>query len=401
MGSVIVRLVAVVVVTSGCGAQREFFTTCPSSTMECAGPSWTDQEAVLFLVGDAGYVEFGENPVLQHLERVVSALDEAGVPVTVLYLGDNVYDAGVRTDHPEDYRLLDAQVRVVRGRSPTAKAFFLAGNHDRANTSEPIGIQRLQNQDDALAGLRAAGDSVRLIPPAGCPGPELIEIKNRGTVVARVLALDSPWWLLDLDAGSICGSLSKLDVLDRLESAMSAEPHVPVIVAAHHPLVTGGVHGGAGSALRRLAYNARLLGEDVNSGPYRDYIARIEAVLGASNRSIIHVAGHEHSLQVNRRTDHAHSWYDLVSGSASKRTAVRRVREEGVETLFAASLPGYMRLDFRSVDGEREILLSVVAGCVADPALPARAGENDLHPIPFCRALSSDRLRTVFFKLIS
>jgi phosphodiesterase/alkaline phosphatase D-like protein len=55
-----------------------------------------DQEAVLFLVGDAGNQEFDRNPVLQHMKTAVTALDERGVPTTVVFLGDNVYDEGVR-----------------------------------------------------------------------------------------------------------------------------------------------------------------------------------------------------------------------------------------------------------------------------------------------------------------
>ena len=124
----------------GCGL-NEFVTTCPppsqgmGAPLECRDLGGSDQEAVLFLVGDAGYVPFVENPVLHDLQERVRALSDRGVPVMVLYLGDNVYDAGVRADHTEDLELLDAQVEVVRGAS--ARARFIPGNHDWANTTGP------------------------------------------------------------------------------------------------------------------------------------------------------------------------------------------------------------------------------------------------------------------------
>ena len=82
-----------------------------------------------FLVGDAGGKEFDDgNPVLQQMKTAVTALDERGVPTTVVFLGDNIYEEGLREGHPEDLRLLGAQVEVVAGTS--ARGIFLPGNHD-------------------------------------------------------------------------------------------------------------------------------------------------------------------------------------------------------------------------------------------------------------------------------
>lgn len=408
-------VLGIVFVAAGCSL-NEFVTTCPPpaqgmrAPLECRDPGGSDQEAVLFLVGDAGYVPFGENPVLHDLRERVRALGDRGVPVMVLYLGDNVYEDGVRADHPEDLELLDAQVEVVRGVS--ARARFIAGNHDWANTSDPVGRRRLRAQERALRtdgfALGAVGsDTFPMVPEAGCPGPRRVDIRNRaGALMARVLAVDSQWWIAGVAANPDCASRSKEDVVRRLRSELAAAGDTQVVLAAHHPLVTGGPHGGNAELLEGLAYRARLVNQDMAAAAYRDYLRVIEPLVASSRVPVIFAAGHDHSLQVHELSGNPDggpggaSWHHLVSGSASKRTAVRRVEREGVETLFAASLPGYMRLDFRS---RGRIQLSVVAGCPDTGPNGVQAGASGrpaaaFDPLPICE---TDRgFRTVFSKSI-
>ncbi len=103
-------------VTTSC-ATYQLYSDCAAPSSPCPPEGPDDQDAVLFLIGDAGDREFDDNPVLQHLKTAVRGLDERGVSTTVLFLGDNVYDEGVREGHPEDLRLLGAQVEVVTGTS--------------------------------------------------------------------------------------------------------------------------------------------------------------------------------------------------------------------------------------------------------------------------------------------
>ena len=404
-----------VFVAAGCGL-NEFVTTCPPPSqgmrapLECLDPGGSDQEAVLFLVGDAGYVPFVDNPVLHDLQERVRALSDRGVPVMVLYLGDNVYDAGVRADHPEDLELLDAQVEVVRGAS--ARARFIPGNHDWANTAAPVGRQRLRAQELALrthgAALGAIGsDTFPMVPEAGCPGPRRVDIRNRaGALLARVLAIDSQWWISGVAANPDCAYQSKEDVVRRLRFELAAAGDTQVVLAAHHPLLTGGPHGGNSEFLGGIVYGARLLNQDLVAAAYRNYLRVIEPLVVSSRVPIIFAAGHDHSLQVHELSGNRDgrsggaSWHHVVSGSASKRTAVRGVEREAVETLFAASLPGYIRLDFRF---RGRIQLSVVAGCPDTGPSGVRAevsGRPDaaFDPAPICE---TDRgFRTIFSKSI-
>ncbi len=408
-------VLGIVFVAAGCSL-NEFVTTCPPpaqgmrAPLECRDPGGSDQEAVLFLVGDAGYVPFGENPVLHDLRERVRALGDRGVPVMVLYLGDNVYEDGVRADHPEDLELLDAQAGGAERWQDERGCG--AGSDEGAKASEPGGGGRSRAKEGARRAegfaLGALGsDTFPMVPEAGCPGPRRVDIRNRaGALMARVLAVDSQWWIAGVAANPDCASRSKEDVVRRLRSELAAAGDTQVVLAAHHPLVTGGPHGGNAELLEGLAYRARLVNQDMAAAAYRDYLRVIEPLVASSRVPVIFAAGHDHSLQVHELSGNPDggpggaSWHHLVSGSASKRTAVRRVEREGVETLFAASLPGYMRLDFRS---RGRIQLSVVAGCPDTGPNGVQAGASGrpaaaFDPLPICE---TDRgFRTVFSKSI-
>ena len=341
-------------VTTTC-ATDQLFSDCVPPSSKCPDQGLDDQEAVLFLVGDAGSEEFDSNPVVQHMQGAVRALDERGVPTTVLFLGDNVYDEGVREDHPEDLRLLEAQVKVVAGTS--AKGIFLPGNHDWANTAKDEGLRRLMNQQQALRDFSGAGANVELMPQAGCPGPVRENLANSGgDVLARLVLLDTAWWFLGTPTASRCSPSTKEDMIREVARVLAEASDVPVIVAAHHPLRTGGPHGGNASSLRWLANRTGLLREDLNTPLYQDLIERLSEVFGQASRPIVYVAGHDHSLQVVEEPVEGASVLYLISGSGSHVTDTQPI----AGSRFAAALPGYMRLDFRS--GGR-IQLSVVAEC--------------------------------------
>ena len=363
-------------VTTTC-ATYELYSDCVAPSSQCPDQVLEDQDAVLFLVGDAGAKEFDGNPVLQHMKKAVTALDERAVPTTVVFLGDNVYEEGLREGHPEDLRLLGAQVEVVAGTS--ARAIFLPGNHDWGSTGKDEGLARLMNQEEALRVFNGNGVSVGLMPQAGCPGPERDNLENsRGDVLAALVLLDTAWWMLEPPTAARCGLSTKGDVTRELVRVLSEASDVPVIVAGHHPLQTGGPHGGNSSSLRWLANRVGLLREDLNAPQYRALIDSLSAAFGRASRPIIYVAGHDHSLQVIDESVEGAPVLHLVSGSGSKVTGARPI--DG--SRFAAGLPGYIRLDFRS--GGR-IQLSVFTECSAE-AVEAN----------FCRGVDAGRFQSVY-----
>ena len=363
-------------VTTTC-ATYELYSDCVAPSSQCPDQVLEDQDAVFFLVGDAGAKEFDGNPVLQHMKKVVTALDERAVPTTVVFLGDNVYEEGLREGHPEDLRLLGAQVEVVAGTS--ARAIFLPGNHDWGSTGGDEGLARLMNQEEALRVFNGNGVSVGLMPQAGCPGPERDNLENsRGDVLAALVLLDTAWWMLEPPTAARCGPSTKGDVTRELVRVLSEASDVPVIVAGHHPLQTGGPHGENSSSLRWLANRVGLLREDLNAPQYRALIDSLSAAFGRASRPIIYVAGHDHSLQIIDESVEGASVLHLVSGSGSKVTGARSI--DG--SRFAAGLPGYIRLDFRS--GGR-IQFSVFTECSAE-AVEAN----------FCRGVEAGRFQSVY-----
>jgi hypothetical protein len=362
-------LLAVVWAVTATCATYQIFSDCVASLSPCPAEGAGDQAAVLFLVGDAGYMEADRHPVMEHMKTAISALDQRGIPATVLFLGDNVYDVGVREDHPEDLRLLGAQVEAVVGTS--ARGVFRPGNHDWGNTGRDEGLARIRNQERALRDFsEATGADVGLAVPAGCPGPVLETLENaRGDALATVVLLDTAWWMRPPD--STCGPSTREDVLRELERAISGAGEMPTIVAAHHPLRSGGPHGGNASSLRWLANRAGLLREDLNTPHYQSFIAALSGVLGQASRTVVYAAGHEHGLQVIDGSMEGVPLLHLVSGSGSKVTAVRPV--DG--SRFAAALLGYMRLDFRSGGG---IQLGVVAECSVDAVEASLCSDDEM-----------------------
>ena len=336
-------------------ASDQLFSDCVAPSAPCPVLGGDDQEAVLFLVGDAGGKEFDGNPVMRHMKTAVTALDERGVPSSVLFLGDNVYDEGVREGSPEDLRRLGAQVEVVAGTS--ARGTFVPGNHDRANTGGNQGLERLMNQELALRDFSDNGADVGLVPRGGCPGPVQENLEDsRGNVLAVLVMLDTSWWMLNSTTPSECSPSTKDGMIREVERILSEASDIPAIVAAHHPLRTGGPHGGNTGSLRWVANRLGLIREDLNTPHYMTFIDRMTEVFGRAVRPIIYVAGHDHSLQVIDEPREGASVLHLVSGSGSNVSVARAI----AGSRFAAGLPGYMRLDFRS---SGLIQLSVVAEC--------------------------------------
>ena len=234
------------------------------------------------------------------------------------------------------------------------------------------------NQERALADFRSDGVDVRLRPAAGCPGPVRENLENsNGDVLASLVLLDTPWWTLAPQTDPGCGPVTKDDVIEEVERIIGASD-VPVIVAAHHPLRSGGPHGGNANFPRSLANRIGLLQGDLNAGSYRVLIKRLSGVFARTSRPVVYAAGHDHSLQVIDESDQEAAILHLVSGSGSKVTGAKAI----AGSRFTAGLPGYMRLDFRA--GGR-IQLGVIAQCSEEAVVAA-----------ICPAGAAGRLQRVY-----
>jgi len=328
----------------------------------------------LILIGDAGEPKPGGEPVLAALRREIARRPERTL---VVFLGDNLYPAGLvpETDpeRRELERRLDDQVDVVRDSG--ASGLFIPGNHDwdRGGPDGWEAIRRQQQRVDARGGER-----VRFLPKDGCPGPDVVDVGDR----LRVVALDSQWWLQGHarpeHPTSSCAADSEAEVLAALRADLRVAGGRAVVVVAHHPLLSGGPHGG-GFGLRQhlfpltewkswlwlplplvgsaypVARQAGIASQDQSSEPYRHMRDAFAEVLREAP-PLAWASGHEHVLQVIDSPDYGRV---LVSGAGIYGHVTRVDRVAG--SRYRAARAGFLRLDLLT-DGRRRLVVLEVAG---------------------------------------
>lgn len=309
-------------------------------------PPASEVERVLFLIGDAGEAKTHTSPVLNVLQRDVEEWADrltADSAVAVLYLGDIRYPFGLRPrrsdNFTEDTMVIMSQVRVVTGPRAMdrgARAYFLAGNHDWGVRQDFAGYLRLQRLDQFLKlAAELTGATIRLAPDPGTGGPFILDWSPN----LRLLLLDTAWWLMAAEESD------RDEFLDALDASVASAGDRTIIFAAHHPLVSVGMHGGRFPVTDKLGigYVLRRAGawiQSLNSPAYRKFTRSLRATFARHGPPFLFIGGHDHSLQVISRVRETDPLFNLVSGSGSKLTDVGP--EPGLH--YARSAPGYMRL---------------------------------------------------------
>jgi hypothetical protein len=323
----------------GCTADQVRYAPLPAPPTTAASVS-----ATLYLVGDGGEVNPHRDTVLAHLRSDIESVarDGAGPPVVVVFLGDNVYDEGAPLEHTEeDVEKLAGQVLALPVAS-NVQGVFVPGNHDWANGASAIeGREAVARQRQWVASM-AGGANVRFLPEDGCPGPVSTELGDAATLTF----IDTEWALRSPPGGE-CGSAGAF--YERLATELHDHRDRPVVLLSHHPLASGGPHGGNVAPLERgplvyyLATKSGVSLQDLASRPYTAMRRGIsDAIAKSGAPPLIHAAGHDHTLQVIRMAGPGEPRYQLVSGALAKTSRVRRI--DG--TRYATDGYGYVRLDF-------------------------------------------------------
>lgn len=315
----------------------------------------SDIAATVVLIGDAGAPKASGEPVLEALERALANHPESTL---LLFLGDNAYPLGLpdsadRT-FPEIARRLRAQVDFAR----KLPVVFVPGNHDW-DRSGSRGLERIRRQGRFIA--RESAGRARLLPADGCPGPEVVDAGPG----LRLLLLDTEWWLFPHEKpgeGSDCPTRTSAQVVARLDQLLRASAGRQVIVAGHHPMLSGGPHGGYFSLtdhlfpLRNLnsalflplpilgsvipvARSFGVSAEDLRGGPYERLRSGLDSAFVCAPPAI-YAAGHEHGLQI---LDRGRAPLLAVSGAGiyGHESALQRLPE----TRLALATGGFMRVD--------------------------------------------------------
>jgi hypothetical protein len=313
-------------------------------------------EHTVFLIGDAGHLRPGGEPVFDALARLAPEDSTRG---TLVFMGDNIYPAGLPAeghhDRQEAEEVLEHQIGLAK--RTRLRTIFIPGNHDWARHTED-GWNAVRRQ---AAFIAAHGPDIVMLPVDGCPGPEIEDV---GTLL-RLIALDTQWWLHPGSRpgeASSCGARTASEVVARLTDAIASSNGRHVVVLGHHPLATGGEHGGHFQARDHLfplrsvvswlwvplpgvgslypmaranGYSPQDLSSPVNR-VMREALAR-----GMEQQPpLVYAAGHEHNLQVIR--GNSARWL-LVSGAGISDHQSWVTWSDS--TAFAAEAAGFMRLD--------------------------------------------------------
>jgi len=299
-------------------------------------------EAVVFLLGDPGVARDRDFPVLRRMRQEVeswSARLAGHGDVRMVVLGDLVYPEGLHpVGHPvretDSLRLAD-QITVVGGPEASqagTRGIFLPGNHDWGQEEDVAGAVRLVRLDRFLNGWAGPGQGrVDLAPDAG-RGVQITDVGDR----LRLILLDTGWWLLGRNEGEA------QRFVEEIEAALESAGERSVVVAAHHPMETGGPHGvgvdlGSLLGIRPLLKRAGILVQDLDSRPYSALERRLNRLFTDVRLPDVYAGGHDHSLQVFDAGADAGGVRGLVVGSASKLSGVTGA--PGM--LFGRSAPGY------------------------------------------------------------
>lgn len=322
-----------------------------SSLTETDSLNSQDKETSMkvYMIGDAGKLENNESSAA--LKALENEIKNANASDLLLFLGDNVYPKGIPdTDGPKRETaelIINSQINIAK-KFP-GRVIFIPGNHDWYS-----GISGLKQQEKLVE--KALGKNT-FLPENGCP---IKKVKiNKETIL---LVVDSQWYITNWDKhptiNDNCDIKTHTDFLDEFRSEIKKARGKTVLVAIHHPMFTGGAHGGQYSfndhmkplpvlgSLKNLLRNTSGISNADLSNKFYNELKRNLVAASQQNDFVIFISGHEHSLQYFVKNNIR----QIISGSGSKTTATRLVK--GSE--FASGTNGFAILNLFK-DGSSQV----------------------------------------------
>ncbi|MDO7854663.1 metallophosphoesterase [Hymenobacter convexus] len=324
----------------------------------------------VFLIGDVGNpipTEKGGEPSLNYLRQQIM---KAGKNSTTVFLGDNVYNYGMPEEGAYDRKIaekrLTTQLDIFRG-YPGEK-YMTPGNHDWIQ-GNPGGLEQV-NREQAFVENYMMKDSTAFsytgdffVPRDGCPGP--FEVRVQDDLV--LIALNSQWFVTPAanrpsGRDGNCGAENEEDVYAALEEVITRNKDKHIMVFAHHPLFSDGIHGGYFtladhifplSIVAKYAFIplpiigsiypfARKYGginQDIPHPAYQAYRKNLLDIFGR-HPNVIYAAGHEHNLQYYKEG----STHFIVSGSGCKTQHVKP--GDGGGAIFSDKEKGWAQVNY-------------------------------------------------------
>ncbi len=289
----------------------------------------------LYLIGDAGGAKQGES--LSHFQNLKENLALESSNSTLIFLGDNIYQNGMPKKNDENRQLsehrMDAQLDLFSDYK--GRVIFIPGNHDYYSG----GVKGVLRQANYIE--KQTGKKHLFLPEKGCP---IQKVDLEDDLV--LIVLDTQWYLENWDKSPTknddCEVKTRVQFFEEFESLVKKNAMKTTIVALHHPLYSGGPHGGqfkfsplaSVSNLLRKTSGASV--QDQQNPFYTEFKKRL-ITLSQYGEKIVFVSGHEHILQYVEKKDIV----QIVSGSGSKTSASRHI----AGSQFSMGGLGYSKLD--------------------------------------------------------
>jgi len=329
-----------------------------------------------FLIGDAGEPK----PNDKNLELLSNEFANASEEDVLIFLGDNIYPKGLPDENDPERVAMEAKLIPqlnLMNKFP-GKSYMIAGNHDWAQ-GKSYGWKRAQNMEAFVK--EYVGENV-FLPENSCPGPNEIILNDYTTLIL----FNSQYFLHPWDKpgdNEACAAKSTIEALEELKELLFLNKGKHVILASHHPMYTYGEHHGNFS-LKDHIFPLTAINHDLyiplpvlgSIHPfYRRFIGNIQDVTNPKYRlimkqvlegmnqckNVIHVSGHEHSLQLIEREGH----HFIVSGSGSKTSHIK----QGKWSKFAKSEQGFAVVDVDTKGDANVIFKGIDSGTLYEQKL--------------------------------
>lgn len=293
------------------------------------------------LVGDAGNGVFKDT--VDFSNSLINNLKNASKNSTLLFLGDNIYPAGMPKEkelgHEEAVKKLQEQIDIAKDFK--GKTIFIPGNHDWYHDGNE-GLKRQEEIVENQLGKKS------FLPQEGCP-IESIDVSEDITLII----VDSQWYITNWDnhptINENCKIKTRSQFLDEFRSEIKKARGKTTLVAIHHPMFTNGPHGGKysfkshlspipilGTLKNWLRKTTGVSNADLQNVHYNELKKNLTAA-AQQNENVIFVSGHDHSLQYLVKNDIP----QIISGSGSKIEPVKN-SDGGI---YAHATNGYAILE--------------------------------------------------------
>ncbi|MBT8221267.1 MAG: metallophosphoesterase [Bacteroidia bacterium] len=342
----------------------------------------------LYLLGDAGEVDnsaTGQNYVL---EAASKALELENKESTLVFLGDNIYPAGLPNKEDPSRKASEQKLNIQLdlAKSFEGNTYFIPGNHDW-NKYKPGGRKAIRRQEDYIEAYfpDLEDKKVKMYPSKGCGDPKVVKVSSDLVFVF----LDTQWWLQDWDKEKKmnrgCDVKSRGDLLESVEEIFTDHKNDEIVVFMHHPIKSNGLHGGNFNLAHHIFplheknfwFPLPVIGsiypifrqltgskQDITNVKNQELVYGIEEIAKRVNVNTTFASGHEHGLQFFREGKRNY----VISGAGSKHTYTKR----GGKAEYARDARGYSRVLFYE-DSEAWVEFYTVSGFGKKPVLEYRS----------------------------